>query len=167
MSHSQFTNQETFNTLKRILKEADIGMLATISQDQKIVARPMQLQEVEFDGDLWFLTRTDTDKYDEIKHNDRVNVIIADKSYASISGTAELVDDVEKKKEFWSKAYEVFLGLDDYTDPRIVLIKVNIDTAEYWDTGATTKSIVNFVKKIIGNEDKLPKGKNINETLEL
>lgn len=167
MSQTPNINQETFDTLKRIIKEAKIGMLATISQQGKIVARPMQLQEVEFDGDLWFLTRTDTDKYDEIKNNDIVNVIIADKSYASIAGTAELVNDLEKKKDFWSKGYEVFLGLPDYKDPRIVLIKVVIDTAEYWDTGATTKSIVNFVKKIIGNEDELPKGKNINEKLDL
>lgn len=167
MSQKPNINQETLETLKRILKDAKIGMLATIDQEGKIVARPMQLQEVEFDGDLWFLSLKDTDKYDEIKNNDKVNVIVADKSYASISGTAELVDSLEKKKEFWSKAYEVMFDLKDYTDPRIVLIKVKVDSAEYWDTGATTKSIVNFMKKVIGNDDKLPKGKNTNETLEL
>lgn len=164
MNHE--TNPEAFETLKRIIKDAKIAMLVTYSQDKRIVARPMQLQEVEFDGDVWFLTRTDTDKYDEIKQNDNVNVIIADKSYASISGTAEIINDEARKKEYWTKAYQMLFDLD-YTDPRITLIRVRTETAEYWDTGATVKSVVNFMKKVIGNEDKVETGKNTNETLDL
>jgi general stress protein 26 len=160
------TNEETLEVLRGILKNAKVAMLVTISDDQRLVARPMQLQDVEYDGDLWFLTRTDTDKYEEIKTNDNVNVVIADKSYASLSGKAEIIDDVEKKKEFWNKAYELMFDLD-YTDPRITLIKVHTETAEYWDTSSTIKSAYNFIKKVVGKEEPVKPGKSTNETLEL
>lgn len=161
------TTPETFQVLKNIIKSANVAMLVTVSSDNRIVARPMQLQETEYDGDLWFLTLKDTEKYEEIKNNDNVNVIIADKSYASISGTAEIVDDIEKKKEFWSKAYEVMFDLKDYTDPRVTLIKIKSETAEYWDTGSMIKSMYNFVKKVVGKEESVEPGKSTNETLEL
>lgn len=161
------TTPETFEVLKGIIKDAKVAMLVTVNSEGKLVARPMQLQEVEYDGDLWFLTRKDTDKYEEIKHNDKVNIVIADKSYASISGTAEIVDDLEKKKEFWSKAYEVMFDLEDYTDPRITLIKIHSETAEYWDTGSTMKSVYNFMKKVVGKEEPVEPGKSTNETLNL
>lgn len=97
------TTPETLEVLKKIIKKAKVAMLVTISADNRIVARPMQLQDEEFDGDLWFLTKSDTEKYDEIKTNDNVNVVIADKSYASISGTAEIVDDLKRKSNFGVK----------------------------------------------------------------
>lgn len=61
------TTPETLQVLKGIIKDAKVAMLVTRSKDNRLVARPMQLQEVEYDGDLWFLTRTDKDKYEEIK----------------------------------------------------------------------------------------------------
>ncbi len=159
-------NEEALATLKKIVENADVAMLVSIGIDGKIVSRPMQLQKVEYDGDLWFITRTDTDKYDDIKRNNQVNVIIAEKSYASISGTATFVNDAEKIKEFWNKAYEAIFDLEP-DDPRLILIKVNSDTAEFWDTGSLAKSAYNFVKKAVGKEDSIPPGKGTNETLEL
>lgn len=158
--------QKTRETLKNIVESADVAMLATINLDGHIVSRPMQLQKVEFNGDLWFLTRKDTEKYEEIKNNDLVNVIIADKSYASITGHAEIVDDLELKKKFWSKAYETMFDIS-YTDPRVTLIKIHAESAEYWDTGSTVKSVYNFVKKVVGKEESVKPGNNTNETLEL
>ena len=159
-------NEEALKTLKKIIEHADVAMLVSIGVDGKLVSRPMQLQKVEFDGDIWFLTRTDTDKYEDIKRDNKVNVVIAEKSYASISGTAELVNDREKIKEFWNKSYEVLLGLEP-DDPRLTLIKIKADTAEYWATGSLVKSAYNFIKKVIGNEDQVAPGKNVNETLDL
>ena len=59
-------NDAALETLKKIIEKADIAMLVSIGLDGKIVSRPMQLQKVEFDGDIWFLTRTDTDKYEDL-----------------------------------------------------------------------------------------------------
>lgn len=159
-------NEEALETLKKIIEGADVAMLATVNAEGKIISRPMKLQEVAYDGDIWFLTRTDTDTYEDVVRSPSVNVIIADKSYASISGTAEIVNDVAKIKEFWNKAYEVMFDLQP-DDPKLILIKVSSDTAEYWATGSLVKSAYNFAKKVIGNDSEVEPGKGTNETLEL
>lgn len=158
-------NEKTQEVLVDILKDAKVMMLNTLSKEGKIVTRPMQAQEIEFDGDLWFITRKDTEKYEEIKANPMVNVAVAGDSYASISGKAVFIDDKERKKEFWNKAYEKMFDLS-YDDPILVLIKVEADTAEYWEAGNTTKSIANFFKKVVGN-DSVKSGENTNETVDL
>lgn len=66
----------------------------------------MKTQEVEFDGDLWFFTKKETNKYDEISQERDVNVAYVGKSYVSVRGRAETVENLDKKKELWSKAYE-------------------------------------------------------------
>ena len=68
-------NDAALETLKKIIEKADIAMLVSIGLDGKIVSRPMQLQKVEFDGDIWFLTRTDTDKYEDIHSLVEANLI--------------------------------------------------------------------------------------------
>ena len=158
--------QLKLETLKKIVEGAKVAMLVTHSLNDNLVSRPMQLQEVEFDGDIWFLTRSDTNKYEEIQKNPKVNVVIADKSYASIAGTAEIVNDPARQEQYWSKAYEAMFDLQA-NDPLIKLIKINAESAEYWDTGATVKSVFNFVKKVVGQEEPVEPGKNTNETLEL
>lgn len=154
--------QEELEMLRDLIKDVDTAMLTTISEEG-LVSRPMKTQEVEFDGDLWFLTKKDTEKYEEILHENEVNVAYAGKSYVSIRGRAELVEDLAKKKELWSKTYEKILQTS-YDDPNIVLIKVKAESAEYWDTGSFTKNMVFFYKRITGQEAE---DTNINETLEL
>ncbi|CAI9395917.1 pyridoxamine 5'-phosphate oxidase family protein [Niallia sp. Sow4_A1] len=154
--------QKELETLRDLIKDVDTAMLTTISEEG-LVSRPMKTQEVEFDGDLWFLTKKDTEKYEEILHENEVNVAYAGKSYVSIRGRAELVDDLAKKKELWSNAYEKILQTS-YDDPNIVLIKVKAESAEYWDTGSFTKNVVFIYKRITGQEAE---DTDINETLEL
>ncbi|MEW8976408.1 MAG: pyridoxamine 5'-phosphate oxidase family protein, partial [Exiguobacterium sp.] len=127
-----------------------------------LVSRPMQTQDIEFDGDLWFLTSKETDKYQELLKNPSVNVAYVDKSYVSIRGTAELVEDIERKKELWSPRYEAYLGTT-FADPKLVLIKVNTEAAEYWETGNTTKSVKQVLKKVVGKDDE----NEINKTVDL
>ncbi|MDT0171744.1 pyridoxamine 5'-phosphate oxidase family protein [Exiguobacterium sp. BRG2] len=155
------TNQEAVETVKKLIDKIETAMLTTISAEG-LVSRPMQTQDIEFDGDLWFLTSKETDKYQELLKNPSVNVAYVDKSYVSIRGTAELVEDIERKKELWSPRYEAYLGTT-YEDPKVVLIKVNTEAAEYWETGNTTKSVKQVLKKVVGKDDE----NEINKTIDL
>lgn len=159
-------HNKALSTLKDIMKDAKIVMLTTISKDGNLVSRPMQTQEIEFDGDLWFITLKDTTKYGEINANPNVNVTIVGNSYASISGVASFVDDLNRKKEFWNKLYEKMFKVS-YDDPNLILIKVEAQHAEYWETGNTSKSVMNFFKKVVGDKDSVEAGENSNETLDL
>jgi len=43
------------------------------------------------------------------------------------------------------------------------LIKVNTEAAEYWETGNTTKSVKQVLKKVVGKDDE----NEINKTVDL
>ena len=154
-------NREEVEKLRDLIKDIDTAMLTT-STPEGLIARPMMTQEVEFDGDLWFFTMKDTDKYREILHDSEVNVSYAGKSYVSVSGKVEVVEDVDKKREYWNKAYEKMLETT-VDDPNLVLLKVNVRSAEYWETGSVTKNAVNLFKKMTGKDEKDPA--DMNETI--
>lgn len=154
--------QEELETLRDLIKDVDTAMLTTITEEG-LVSRPMKTQEVEFDGDLWFFTKKETDKYKEILHDKDVNVTYAGKSYVSVRGRAEIVEDLNKKKELWSKTYEKIMQTS-YDDPTVVLIKVKAEAAEYWDTGNFKKQIAFLYKRMKGQSSE---STDVNETIEL
>jgi general stress protein 26 len=154
--------QDEIETLRELIKDIDTAMLTTASEEG-LVSRPMKTQEVEFDGDLWFFTKKETNKYNEILHNQDVNVAYVGKSYVSVRGRAEIVEDLAKKKELWSKVYEKIMQTT-YDDPNVILIKVNVEAAEYWEVGNLIKKIVFYYKRMTGQSSK---STDINETIEL
>ncbi|WP_203334496.1 pyridoxamine 5'-phosphate oxidase family protein [Planococcus beigongshangi] len=163
MAENTPTHKEELKIVNDLIKDIEVAMFTTI-MDNKPVSRPLQTQEAEFDGELWFLTLKDTDKYQEILENPAVNVSYAGKSYVSISGQAQFVEDLERKKEYWSPVFDKLLGTT-YDDPNVILIKVTADSAEYWDSGSTLKTVKNFAKKLTGNETEGDK-KQMNDTVE-
>lgn len=163
MVNNPTNNLESIKTVNDLIKDIKVAMFTTISADNKIISRPMQTQEVEFDGELWFLTMKDTEKYQEITSNPNVNLAYAGNSYVSISGTAQFIEDAAKKKEYWNPIFDKMQD-SSYDDPNVVLIKVDADSAEYWDSGNTLKSVKTFVKKL-ANKDTEKDQKEINDTV--
>ncbi|XID91452.1 pyridoxamine 5'-phosphate oxidase family protein [Paenibacillaceae bacterium WGS1546] len=155
-------NQEAIDKVRELIKGIDTAMLTTVSEEG-LVSRPMKTQEVEFDGNLWFLTKKDTGKFHELLRNRQVNVAYAGKSFVSIRGKAELVENTEKLKEFWNPAYEELLETT-YDDPNLVLIKVEAETAEYWDSGNKLKMAKFLFRRMLG---KNTEGTEINRIVEL
>lgn len=160
MSH--MIKQEEMETLRELIKEVDTAMLTTVTEEG-LVSRPMKTQEIEFDGDLWFFTKKETNKYEEILHDQDVNVAYAGKSYVSVRGKAEIVEDLNKKKELWSKAHEEIMQTS-YDDPNVVLIKVKAEAAEYWETGNFTKKIAFLYNRMTGQSSR---SIDMNETVEM
>lgn len=155
-------NQEAIEKVRELIKGIDTAMLTTTSAEG-LVSRPMKTQDVEFDGNLWFLTKKDTDKFHELLQNRQVNVAYAGKSFVSIRGEAELVESTEMLKEIWSPVYEKLLETT-YDDPNLILIKVKAETAEYWDTGNMFKMAKFMFRRLMG---KNTEGTDINQIVEL
>lgn len=152
MTTSTTEHQEAIDTVRKLIKGIDTAMLTTVTSEG-LVSRPMKTQEVEFDGDLWFLTMKDTSKYEELKDHPEVNVAYAGRSYVSIRGKAALVSDRAKIKEFWSAAYEKLLDTTS-DDPNLVLIKISAETAEYWETGNLIKVVKRLFDKMTGHKSE-------------
>ncbi len=79
-------------------------MFTTMTADGRHVSRPMGLQQIEFDGDLWFFAEEGSPKIAEIIANPQVNVSFSTKkdAWVSISGAAEAVHDRAKAEELWN-----------------------------------------------------------------
>lgn len=150
----QNTRQESIEKLKDLIKGVETAMLTTIDQGV-LRSRPMATQQTEFDGDLWFFTSSATHKTEEIEKDNRVNVSYAepaDNSYVSVSGKAKIVTDRAKMEELWNPILKAWFpkGLDD---PTIILLKVEVEQAEYWDsTSNTLVQLFGFLKAIATGE---------------
>ncbi|MBC8100044.1 MAG: pyridoxamine 5'-phosphate oxidase family protein [Armatimonadetes bacterium] len=159
------TQREKIEKLRELIKGIDIAMLTTIDENGNLRSRPMGTQEVEFDGDLWFLTSVDTVKVSEIERENRVNVSYGGGKdrYVSVSGTAVVLNDRAKIKELWSPIYKAYFpeGLDD---PNLRLLKIEVQQAEYWHTpGGIVATIIAFAQAMAGKETEMGE----NEKLQL
>lgn len=143
-----------------LVDQARICMLTTMTADGRHVSRPMALQDVEFDGDLWFFALDDSAKATEITAHSQVNVAFADpdhQAWTSVSGTATLVHDRATMESLWSAPLKVWFaeGLDT---PGITLIKVHAETAEWWEASSSrVKRLIGAVTAAVtGDPDRFP-----------
>jgi general stress protein 26 len=91
---------------------------------------------IDEDEILWFLSDTNTEKVNALQTERRVNVSYADPAsdrYVSVTGICQLVRDHERTKSLWSPLHKKWFpkGLDD---PDLILLKVHVLEAEYWDS---------------------------------
>ena len=127
--------QDEHKKLWELIKDLRVTMMTTTEADQTLRSRPMYTQQAEFDGQLWFFTKDDAPKTDEIEQDRHINLAYAEPdndTYISVSGTARLVHDKQKAEEIWSPMVKAWFpeGLDD---PHLGLIRVEPTQAEYWD----------------------------------
>lgn len=153
------THEEAVAKLAKMIKGIQIAMLTTIDSKGRLQSRPMATQQVEFDGDLWFFTGWDTHKTSEISDNNQVNVSYSspdDNRYVSVSGNAALVSDKAKMAELWNPLLKAWFP-EGIEDPNMVLLKVEVHKAEYWDSPSSkVVQIVGFVKALATGERYQP-----------
>lgn len=147
--------QESIGKLNDLIRDIDFAMLTTVDANGVLRSRPMRTQDVEFDGDLWFFTSSKTHKVEEIENDDRVNAAYASpamNTYVSVSGTAEIVRDKAKIDEYWNDILKAWFP-EGKDSPDLVLLKISVDEAEYWDSPSSTiVQIAGFVKALATGE---------------
>ena len=138
-----------------LIKDIKMAMFVTIGDDGRPRSRPMQTQDVEFDGSVWFFTDVNSDKVKEIANNPQVNVAYASGAqFVSLTGTANVVQDAAKVRELWNPLLKAWFDGED--DPRIRLVRVDAESAEYWDTpGGRVASFISLVASAVtGKRDE-------------
>jgi general stress protein 26 len=103
-------------------------------------AQPMRIAHREDGVHLWFFTSNRSELASRIEQNDEVLLIFQKENaaYLSLRGTALLLEDRDRIRQFWKEPYRVwFPGGPD--DAEIVLIAVTAEGAEYWDNRGTNR----------------------------
>lgn len=112
--------------------------------------RPMSVQEADEQGNLWFLSPSDSDKNREIEAYPEVRLFFQSSKHAGclmLTGTAHISRDPECIEALWEPMLKTWFteGMDD---PRITVIKVVPQGGYYWDTKHS--SMVAGTKMLIG-----------------
>jgi general stress protein 26 len=131
------TDPDKTKTLHDLIKDIRFAMLTTRGQAGSLRSRPMTTQnDPDHDPDcLWFFASRSGEPVADLLRDPAVNAAFADPSgdaYVSVSGSATVVEDDQRKKALWSKfAQAWFPGGPE--DPDLALIRVRIESAEYWN----------------------------------
>lgn len=97
--------------------------------------RPMSVQQVDEQGNLWFLSASDSYKNREIAANPSVKLFFQGSKHAeflSLEGQASISRDKAKIKELWNFILKTWFT-EGEDDPRITVIKVAPSHGYYWD----------------------------------
>jgi len=141
------------------IKDIRIAMMTTAEPDGSLHSRPMFTHKPEEDGTLWFFTEQDSKKIDEVRQDRHINLGYSkpdDNLYVAITGTANVVTDRVKIKELWSESLRGWFpkGQDD---PNIALLKVTIETGEFWDSpNSTLLQAYTYAKAVLTGEPYKP-----------
>lgn len=145
--YHELSGEEGHKKIEELVKGIHICMMTTAREDGTLSSRPMAVQDKPFDGTLWFLTRSTSDKIDEIRHDQHVLLGFADPSsskYISLRGRARVGQERGKINELWNPMYKAWFpkGKDD---PEIAVLRVVVSEADYWEaSGAKVVTLMKY-----------------------
>ena len=98
-------------------------------------SRPMALQEVDEDGNLWFLSDVNSCKNKDIQNNPEVELYFINNSkyeYVFVKGKASITQDKDLIDKYWTNFASAWI--DGKDDPNVSLIKVLATDGYYYET---------------------------------
>ena len=153
------TENDDVKKLAKLIRGIEIAMLTTRDDDGTLRSRPMQTQDQEFDGTLWFFTPASSHKVHEVDHEHQVNLSYAqpkENRFVSVSGTATLMRDRAKIEELWTPVLKAWFPKGN-DDPDVALLKVDVTKAEYWDAPSSTiVKLAGFTKAVLTGQQYRP-----------
>jgi general stress protein 26 len=136
MSELNYIGQEGIDKLKELAEGIDFCMFCSGLSLRPINATPMSVQEVDDNGDIWFLGSKSSDKYTDILQDGNVQLFFSknsDFTYLSVYGTGSFSEDQARIDKYWNKMVEGWFE-KGREDPDIVLIKIMPHDIRYWET---------------------------------
>jgi general stress protein 26 len=124
---------EEIDTIATLIDKARVAHVTTLTDDGKLVSRPLAVLDRPFDGKLYFFTQDPSSKTEQVRGNDQVNLAmqIGNDGFLSIAGTASVSKDQAVIDELWNKYAEAWFE-QGREDPSVALLRVEADSAEYW-----------------------------------
>ena len=137
--YKELTGQAGREKIAELVKGIHIAMLTTVAKDGTMSSRPMAIQDEPFNGTLWFLTRSTSDKIDEIQQDQHVTLTFAepkDSKYIALKGTAHVNQDRARIKQLWNPMYKAWFPQGE-DDPQIAVLRVDVTEADFWQASSS------------------------------
>jgi general stress protein 26 len=162
-NHEDLTGDKAIQKIKELVDKAKSCFFCTaVAAGESNGARPMSVQQIDDDGNLWFLSADDSHKNLEISQDPTVTLFFQGSPHSDflqLIGHATISRDRAKIEELWEPIIKTwFTGGKD--DPRITVIKVTPMEGYYWDT--KHNRAVAGVKMLIG----AAVGKTLDDSIE-
>ncbi|HSW04632.1 pyridoxamine 5'-phosphate oxidase family protein [Aquabacterium sp.] len=152
--------------LAKLVDGKRIVMLTTFSPDGRLQSKPMTVLAFDDEGCFWFYVEHDAQDGAAAQRYHRVNLAFSDESvstFISVPGHGELVHERERIHALWTPLAKPWFP-DGPDSPRLALLKVTPDGAEYWDAPnsrfirglAIAASIVSGQPIGVGEHEVLP-----------
>ena len=140
--------------VRDLMADSRFAMLTSVDRAAgRLVSRPMAVQQVEDDGTVWFFASDESPKADQLEADPTVNVAFTgSSSWVSLAGRAALVHDRAKIEELWNSGVEAWFP-DGKDSPDVALLRIDPDSAEYWDSpGGRVTSVLAYAKSKVTGE---------------
>ena len=162
-NHKDLQGAEAGKKIKELAEKNNSCFFCTaIKAGGPVKTRPMSVQKVDEEGNLYFLSANDSHKNAEIADDPHVQLLFqgnAHSDFLSLYGRATIYTDKDLIKELWEPIVKTWFtgGVDD---PRITAIKVETIDGYYWDN--KHGNTVAFAKMLIGAAT----GKTLDDSIE-
>ena len=158
------TIEKNHTEIWNYLKEIKVGMLTTVADNQQLHSRPMFLVQKEYEGVIWLFAHRDADKIDEVDHAPFVNLNFANTTkgnFVALSGKARIEEGGSQFDSLWSDDVKVWFSESENPKKDAVLIRIDVDHAEIWDSdkGTLTKALKLTKAKMTGEQPNLGENK--------
>ncbi len=133
MPSSATGDGEAVETVVGLMRDMRTVMVTTSTADGSLTSRPMTVQEVTDTGDVWIIASSSGAMVDEMRAHPEVNLAFTSSNdFVSLSGRAEVGQDVDKARELWNRPTDAWFE-DGPEDPDMATVLVHGDSAQYWD----------------------------------
>ncbi|KAK3670640.1 hypothetical protein LTR78_009475 [Recurvomyces mirabilis] len=154
--------KEKVEDLQAFVDKTKFCLMTTQTSDGLLASRCMAMAAKEDNVDFIFHANSESGKTDDLSAHSQVNLGFLNNTgeWASISGKATVETDREKVRKYYSQHLKAWMGdLGDGKhdggpeDPRIVVIKVKSETAQYATArGTAIGSAIEMAKGVITGE---------------
>jgi len=149
------TSFKATKKIKELVEKAETCFFCTSTATGASGAvRPMSVQQVDDQGNLWFLSADDSHKNKEIEMDPDVKLFFqgsAHSDFLKLDGSASISRDKAKIKELWKPILKTWFT-EGENDPRITVIKVEPNEGYYWDNknGKAVAGVKMLIGAVIG-----------------
>lgn len=129
-------DQEAIQKFKELIDHSPICHFLTRLDQRPLPTRPMATQEVDDEGNFWFLASHDSELDSDIVKDCYVQLLYSNSKnpeFLSIFGAATLVDDMAKQRALFGPLAKTWFPKGP-EDPDLCVIKVKPMDGYYWDT---------------------------------